>query len=244
MNNVIVIIGPTAVGKTSLSLKLAKELNGEIISADSMQVYKGLNIGTAKLTSEEMQGIPHHLIDILNFNEKYNAWCFVNDCRRKIDEIISRKHTPIIVGGTNLYVTALIKNYKFNEQNSEEVYKNKYDISFQVYICNIEPRSKLYDRINARVDVMLAKGLLDEVKNLKKDGLNKNSQAGKSIGYREILEFLDGNFDYDYAVEKIKQNSRNFAKRQLTWLRSMTDVVWLNGEEENKNINLIIKNYK
>ena len=240
MQKVIVIIGPTAVGKTALSLELATKLNGEIISADSMQIYKGLDIGTAKLSAEEMNGIPHHLIDIRSFNETYNAWLFVNDCRKKIDEIFDRNKQPIIVGGTNLYVSALINNYDFNSGIGEKCYECKHKFEFVVFAVNIEPRENLYARINKRVDIMIEQGLLNEVIALKKQGLTKDSQAGKSIGYRELLCYLDNEISLDLAIEKIKQHSRNFAKRQLTWLRSMKNIFWLDGNDLNNNIQHII----
>lgn len=241
MHNIIVILGPTAVGKSNLGIEVAKIIDGEIISADSMQVYKNLDIGTAKASKEEMQNIPHHLIDIKNFDEQYNAFEFVNDCTKKIDEIIARDKTPIIVGGTNLYITALIKDYDFSKSKiNEKKYKSKYDLNYLIFALNIEPRSELYNRINKRVDVMLNAGLLNEVKMLKERGLDKNSQAGKSIGYRELLSFLENEMTYDEAVEKIKQHSRNFAKRQLTWLRSMDKLIWLDGKDPKNNLEHIL----
>ncbi|MBO5310016.1 MAG: tRNA dimethylallyltransferase [Clostridia bacterium] len=231
MGKVIVLLGPTAVGKSALGVELAKALNGEVISADSTQIYRGLNIGTAKSTVEEMQGIAHHLIDIKNFDEGYNAFMFTEDARKKIDEIISRGKTPIIVGGTNLYVTALVKGFAFEKAGKNDVpYQNKFQLDFKLFALNIQSREKLYARINARVEVMLQNGLFEEVRALQAKGLTAEMQAGKSIGYREFLAHIAGEMTFDEAVDKIKQHSRNFAKRQLTWLRSLTDLVWLDAE--------------
>ena len=246
MKKVIVLLGPTAVGKSALGVELAKALNGEIISADSTQIYRGLNIGTAKSTVEEMQGIPHHLIDIKNFDEGYNAFMFTEDARKKIDEIISRGKTPIIVGGTNLYVTALVKGFAFEKAGKNDVpYQSKVPLDFKLFALNIQSREKLYARINARVDVMLKNGLFEEVKALQAKGLTAEMQAGKSIGYREFLAYIDGKMTFDEAVDKIKQHSRNFAKRQLTWLRSLTDLVWLDAENPaQQNLEIVINYIK
>ena len=230
MKDVIVILGPTAVGKSALAVSLAKRLDGEIISADATQVYRGLDIGSAKITEEEKLGIPHHMIDILDFTEKFNAFMFVNRAKKLIDDIISRGKTPIIVGGTNLYISALINNYSFEKAGiSEEVYQNKYTLKYRLFALNFDDREELYQRINLRVKNMLKNGLVDEVKALKQKGLNVNMQSGKGIGYRELLMWLDGLMTYEEAVDKICQHSRNFAKRQLTWLRSMPSLVWLNA---------------
>ena len=230
MKDVIVILGPTAVGKSALAVSLAKKVNGEIISADATQVYRGLDIGSAKITEEEKCGITHHMIDILNFTEKFNAFMFVNKCKKLIDEIISRGKTPIIVGGTNLYISVLINNYTFEKSGiSEETYQNKYVLKYHLFALNIDDRQALYQRINLRVQNMLKNGLVEEVKALKEQGLNLNQQAGKGIGYRELLMWLDGLMTYEEAVDKICQHSRNFAKRQLTWLRSMPSLIWLDA---------------
>ena len=230
MKDVIVILGPTAVGKSALAVNLAKMLDGEIISADATQVYRGLDIGSAKITEEEKSGIPHYMIDILEFTEKFNAFMFVNSAKKLIDDIISRGKTPIIVGGTNLYISALINNYTFEKAGiSEEVYQNKFALKYHLFALNFDDREELYQRINLRVENMLKNGLVDEVKALRDKGLNVNLQAGKGIGYRELLLWLDGLMTYEEAVDKICQHSRNFAKRQLTWLRSMPPLVWLNA---------------
>lgn len=234
MKDVIIILGPTAVGKSALAVSLAKSLDGEIISADATQVYKGLDIGSAKISKQEMCGIKHHLIDILNFTNNFNAFMFVNLAKKLIDDIISRGKTPIIVGGTNLYISALVNDYTFDKAGKfEEVYKNKFTLKYHLFALNFNDRQKLYQRINLRVENMLKNGLVDEVKALKQQGLNLNHQAGKGIGYREMLLWLDGVMTFEEAVNKICQHSRNFAKRQLTWLRSMENLVWLDAEEKN-----------
>lgn len=239
LDKVIVILGPTGIGKSKLALECAKRLNGEIISADSMQIYKGLNIGTAKPSKQEREEVPHHLIDIRNFNESYNAFEFVEDCKNLLKNIIHRNKTPIIVGGTNLYISALIKNYNFQNGTKNEENSYKY-----ITYCLTMDREKLYNKINSRVDEMMQKGLLSEVETLKNNGLTINTQAGKSIGYKEILQYLNNEFELDFAINKIKQHSRNYAKRQLTWLRSMDNLIFLNSEDFAKNIEIICKNYK
>jgi len=297
MNKVLVILGATAVGKSEFAKTCAEKLNGEIISADSMQIYKELNIGTAKIKNSEMGNIKHHLINIKHFYENYNVWEFVNDCNKIIKEIISKNKLPIIVGGTNLYIKALIEKYDFKDskkdlelrenlkklaENSDSLVlynllekinpgkakqinkndsyriiktlenfyaRNKKDdltdttqenYDFKLYAINL-PREILYERINKRVDIMLKNGLLDEVINLKKQGLNSEMQAGKSIGYKELLDYLNEKNTLDYAVNKIKQHTRNYAKRQLTWLRSMNNLTWLDARNLNEAVAIIEK---
>lgn len=273
---VVFILGPTAVGKTFFSVKLAKKLNGEIISADSVQVYKGLDIGSAKVTKEEMQGIVHYAIDILEPWEEFSVYDFVEYTKQKIDEIVSKNKLPIIVGGTGLYVKALTLGYNFGGVNkdanlrenleklaeekgndylyqmllekdkdmAEKTDKNNtvrlvraleialsdgqkqtgnVDIDYLIFAL-VKDRAILYDAINKRVDTMLANGLIDEVKSLKQSGLTAQNQSMRAIGYKEVLSYLDGEIDYDRMVEILKQHSRNYAKRQLTFLRGMQNV--------------------
>ena len=241
MKNVIVILGPTGVGKSKTAIEVAKLLNGEIISADSMQIYKGLDIGTAKITPTQTEGVVHHMIDIKNFDQTYNVWQFVNDCKQILDDIISKGKLPIIVGGTNLYISALTQNYDFGkEEMPKDAYLAKNDYNFQLFALNL-PREELYDRLNKRVDIMINAGLENEVLNLKNQGLNISMQAGKSIGYKEFLEYFEGLYSKDFAIDKIKQHNRNFAKRQLTWLRSMKDLIWLDASKLEENIQIIVK---
>ena len=273
---VVFILGPTAVGKTFFSVKLAKKLNGEIISADSVQVYKGLDIGSAKVTKEEMQGVVHYAIDILESWEEFSVYDFVEYTKHKIDEIASKNKLPIIVGGTGLYVKALTLGYNFGGVNkdanlrenleklaeekgndylyqmllekdkdmAEKTDKNNtvrlvraleialsdgqkqtgnVDIDYLIFAL-VKDRAILYDAINKRVDTMLANGLIDEVKSLKQSGLTAQNQSMRAIGYKEVLSYLDGEIDYDRMVEILKQHSRNYAKRQLTFLRGMQNV--------------------
>lgn len=275
LQKVLVIAGPTAVGKTALSIELAQKLNGEIISGDSMQVYKGLDIGTAKVTPQEMQGIPHHLIDIIQPDEPYSAADFQKQGRRCIDEIAHRGHLPIIVGGTGLYLQTLLYDfhlggqqveipeskkrelegfatkygkeelwnrlYKQDEAAARAIHPNNqrrvlralevvetthrpflqkeeqrplYDI--QLIILNTD-RQLLYDRINQRVDLMMEQGLLEEARYALSF---KESQSRRGIGYKEFEPYLNGEITLEEAVEQVKQNSRRYAKRQLTWFRN------------------------
>ena len=282
MKKVLFILGPTAVGKTYFSVKLAQKFNGEIISSDSVQIYRGLDIGSAKVTKEEMQGVPHHAIDILEPEEEFSVYEFVEYTRKKIDEIISRNKLPIVVGGTGLYVKALLGGYNFggaekdenlrkklenlsNEQLFEmlsqkdeklaqktdknnkvrliraieiassngEKTQNKVDIDALVVALNRE-RSLLYSDINKRVDIMLQNGLLEEVEGLRKRGLTAQNQSMRAIDYKEVLAYLDGQYSYEKMVEILKQHSRNYAKRQLTFLRGMENVHFVDTEDREK----------
>lgn len=279
---VVFILGPTAVGKTFFGVQIAKKLNGEIISADSVQIFKGFDIGSAKVTKEEMQGIKHYAIDILEPWEEFSVYDFVEYTKQKIEEIANKRKLPIIVGGTGLYVKALTLGYNFGGVNKDvnlreeledlarkkgndylfELLKkkdekmaentdkfntvrliraleialsngqkqtNKVEIESLVFALNRD-RKVLYDSINKRVDVMLQNGLVDEVKHLKSLGLSRENQSMKAIGYKEVLQFLDGEMDYDRMVEILKQHSRNYAKRQLTFLRGMKDVIWIDTQ--------------
>ncbi|MEH7094511.1 tRNA (adenosine(37)-N6)-dimethylallyltransferase MiaA [Neobacillus vireti] len=280
----IVIIGPTAVGKTNLSIEMAKRYNGEIISGDSMQIYRGMDIGTAKITKEEMQGIPHHLIDIKEPEENFSVAEFQLLVRAKINEIAKRGKLPIIVGGTGLYIQSVIYDYQFSDVPGDEAFrleleerakqignealykelqavdpesaaqihpnnvrrviraleifhltgktmqdfqkKQQPDLMYETALVGLSmDREKLYERINRRVDLMVEQGLLDEVKSLYNQGL-RNCQSIQAIGYKEIYDYLDGSVTWEEAVEQLKQNSRRYAKRQLTWFRNKMDVQW------------------
>ena len=283
---VVFILGPTAVGKTFFSVKLAKKMNGEIISADSVQIYKGLDIGSAKVKPEEMQGVVHYAIDILEPWQEFSVYEFVEYTKQKIDEIISKGKLPIVVGGTGLYVKALTLGYNFggtkkdsrlreqlenlakekgneflfsmleskDKEMAEKTDKNNTvrlvraleialsDGEKQTGEVEIEPlifalvkdRAFLYDAINKRVDLMLENGLVDEVKKLKKSGLSVKNQSMRAIGYKEVLSYLDGEIDYDRMVEILKQHSRNYAKRQLTFLRGIKKVVYVDTADVEK----------
>ncbi|KKB38889.1 tRNA (adenosine(37)-N6)-dimethylallyltransferase MiaA [Bacillus thermotolerans] len=287
----VVIIGPTAVGKTALSIHLAKKFGGEIISGDSMQVYKGMDIGTAKITSEEMQDIPHHLIDIKEPDEAFSAAEFQQLVRKTITDITNRGALPIIVGGTGLYVQSVIYDYQFAEQGGDPLIRKELEEeaerigkeAFYEKLKGIDPeaaasihpnnvrrvvralevyyttgekmsrqqteepellydavligltmeREQLYQRINKRVDIMMQNGLLEEVTGLWEKGI-RSGQAVQAIGYKEIFSYLKGEASLEEAVEQLKQNSRNYAKRQLTWFRNKMPVNWfdLSNKEE------------
>lgn len=291
MEKVLFILGPTAVGKTDISVALAKKFNGEIISCDSVQIFKGLNIGSAKITKEEMQEVKHHLIDIKDPSETFTAYEYATAIKEKIKEISSKGKLPIVVGGTSLYVKSIILNYNFggvgiNEnlrkqleeilktdgvsklyemllkldcELAEKVDKNnplrlmraieiasekgektkaESDIDSLVFAL-VKERNMLYEKINLRVDLMLKNGLVKEVENLKKQGLTKENQAMKAIGYKEVLDYLDGNISYEKMVDEIKQHSRNYAKRQLTFLRGMDNVNYVDADNKEKAFNEI-----
>lgn len=280
----LVIIGPTAVGKTKLSIEMAKRYNGEIISGDSMQIYRGMDIGTAKIKPEEMEGIPHHLIDIKEPTENFSVAEFQHLVRAKIDEIVQKGKLPIIAGGTGLYIQSVIYDYQFSdvpgdetyrlmleervkEIGNEALYKELMEVdpesASQIHPNNIRrviraleifhltgktmqefqstqqpdllydtaiigltmEREKLYERINYRVDIMVEEGLIEEVKRLYQQGL-RDCQSIQAIGYKEIFTYFDGKMSLEEAIANLKQNSRRYAKRQLTWFRNKMDVVW------------------
>ena len=280
MSRVIVITGPTAVGKTKLSIELAKKLNGEIINADAMQVYKGLNIGTAKVTEKEKENIPHHLFDIKEVEEEYSIYNYQKDCRKVIDNILRRNKTPILVGGTGLYIKAALYDYKLSEEKTnntydnlktEEIYKellqldkdinidknnrrrliralnyykeNNTSISNNktnkllydtIFIGLTTDREILYKKINQRVDNMIENGLLEEVKYYYDKNI-KTKPLINGIGYKELYNYFDGLCSKEEAVEKIKQNSRHYAKRQYTFLNHQLNVVWFETDYNNFN---------
>lgn len=280
MSRVIVITGPTAVGKTKLSIELAKKINGEIINADAMQVYKGLNIGTAKVTEKEKENIPHHLFDIKEVEEEYSIYNYQKDCRKVIDDILRRNKTPILVGGTGLYIKAALYDYKLSEEKTnntydnlktEEIYKellkldkyinidknnrrrliralnyykeNNTSISNNktnkllydtIFIGLTTDREILYKKINQRVDNMIENGLLEEVKYYYDKNI-KTKPLINGIGYKELYNYFDGLCSKEEAVEKIKQNSRHYAKRQYTFLNHQLNVVWFETDYNNFN---------
>ena len=298
---VIVICGPTASGKTALSIELAKKINGEIVSADSMQIYKDMDIGSAKPTKEEMQGIKHYLIDCVSPDVRYSVAEYKKEAEKAISEILEKGKTPIIVGGTGLYVDSLIYGITYKETSFDEDYRNmleqraekeglenlyneackidekamqtispndkkriirvleiyhetgktktmqeiesrseevKYD--YKVFALNMD-REKLYERINKRVDIMLEQGLVQEVENLK-NKYKKYPTAMQALGYKEIKEYLDGFTSLEEAVEKVKQETRRYAKRQLTWFRKNKQTIWLDAlAKREDNVNIILE---
>lgn len=279
MNKVIVIAGPTATGKTALSVELAKRFHGEIISADSVQIYKDLNIGSAKPEEAEKKGIPHHMMDFLDPGASFNVADFCALAKKKINEIHARGQLPIIAGGTGLYISSLVSNISFvKEETNENVRENLYreldeigEIAMHEKLKEIDPiaaenihpnnkkrviraleiyyttgktmteqnelsknepsphefilvglnmeREKLYERIDKRVDIMEERGLFSEVEALLAKGVSKDAQSMQGIGYKEAVLFLEGEISKEESIERIKKNSRNYAKRQLTWFK-------------------------
>jgi len=292
---IIVIVGPTAVGKTALSIEVAKSFNGEIIGADSIQVYKGLDIGSAKVTDQEKQGIIHHLIDVVNIEDQFSAGDYVTKATQCINDIISRGKTPIIVGGTGLYVQSLLfpmgvtcgkdqdyRDYLDDIANKEgtsflhnmlkevdpesasqihpnhkprivralEIYhltgnkksqmKSSQESPYDYILIGLNTdREVLYNRINLRVDKMLESGLLKEVQNLINQGMTETNQCLQGIGYKEVYTYLTQQCNYEDFVEKLKQNSRNYAKRQLTWFRKMPNIQWFEYTQKEQILNKI-----
>lgn len=284
---VVVICGPTASGKTSLGIKIANDINGEIISADSMQIYKDMNIGTAKPTKEEQSMAKHYLIDFVAPDKRYSVADFKNDATKTIKEIFKNGKNPIVVGGTGLYINSLVYNIDYNsegeadleyrnelekkdiaelyeiakkiddealnkispndkkrimriieiyhstgktktELEKESIKKNEYD--YKIFVLNWD-RQKLYERINLRVDMMINDGLINEVQDLLKKYDNFPT-AFQGLGYKEVKEYLDGKLTKEEMIEKIKQESRRYAKRQITWFKRYKNAIWLDGENQ------------
>ena len=230
---VLVILGATATGKSSLAMKLAETLDTEIISADSMAVYKNFNIGTAKPSAQELKKVRHHLIDILEPNEKFSVAEFVSRAEKIIAEINLRGKIPIVVGGTGLYIQALIEGYKFkdNSKSLEKIFSDTGKLKYNALVIGLTAsRQKLYARINERTKKMFDAGLVEEVQKLLSAGVNPNSQAMLGIGYKETVEYLQGAATLDETISKVSQATRNFAKRQLTWYRRMDYIKFFNVE--------------
>lgn len=287
----IVLTGPTAVGKTKLSIALAKAVGGEIISADSMQVYRSMDIGSAKIRPEEMDGVPHYLVDVLDPSEEFHIVKFQQMAREAMEQIYANGHIPILVGGTGFYIQAIVKDIDFtkNEENTEirvkwELFAREqgaealhqelakvdpksaetipagnvkrvvralefYELSgtpisehneeqkakespyqFAYFVLN-DHRELLYERIEQRIDEMLEEGLVAEVKGLKERGFTKDMVSMQGLGYKEILDYLDGNLTLEEAVYILKRDTRHFAKRQLTWFRREPEVSWIHKYE-------------
>lgn len=294
MNKVIVILGPTAVGKTKMSVELAKKLDGEIINADSTQIFKELDIATAKITEKEKEGIPHYLFDIKDKEEDYTVYDYQKDCRSKIDDILSRGKTPILVGGTGLYIKAALYNYEFEEQSLKNDYsmlsldelynklisidpkttihknnrkrvervldyynetgklpsKEKSDkiLYDTLFIGLTTDRDILYERINKRVDVMNNSGLLEEAKWVYESGI-RTKAITTPIGYKELFPYFDNIEPLEVCLDKIKQDSRRYAKRQYTWFNNQMNATWFNVNFDNFNETIddvynFIKKYK
>ncbi len=299
MKDLFILAGPTAIGKTEISIKLAQRLNGEIISADSMQIYKSMDIGSGKVSKDEMKGINHHLLDIIEPNENFSVAEYKEKAETAIELITEKNKLPMLVGGTGFYINSLIYNYSFAQTNKDEAYReyliklaetegNEYvhnllkdideesfsklypndlkrviralevykvsgkpmsmfkeeqnllDIPYNVYyfVLNMD-RQKLYNRINSRVDMMLENKLVNEVIELKKRGYNSDMQSMKGIGYKELLYYLNKEISLDEAIKIIKQGSRNYAKRQLTWFRKDPRINWVNKDDFNSDDEIV-----
>lgn len=297
----VILTGPTAVGKTALSIGLAKALDGEIISADSMQVYRGMDIGSAKITPQEMDGVPHHLIDVLDPWEEFNVTRFQSMAKEAMEGIYARGRVPIVTGGTGFYIQALVYDIDFKEndgstkirreleqlarergsayvhsllaevdpESAELIHENNekrviraieyyrmtgqpisehnrqerektspYDLFYYVLTCE---RSRLYERIDRRVDQMVEQGLVEEVRRLKQQGCHRGMVAMQGLGYKEILDYLDGACTLEEALYVIKRDTRHFAKRQLTWFKRERDVRWLELEKFHNDRNLVLE---
>lgn len=289
----IVLTGPTAVGKTKLSIELAKRISGEIISADSMQVYKHMDIGSAKIRPEEMEDIPHFLVDELEPSEEFNVVVFQQKTKQYMEEIYKRGHIPILVGGTGFYIQAVLYDINFSKdddnheireelenlakekgaeylhkelrkidpasaeaihannvkrviraleyykltgqkisEHNEEQRQNESPYDFSYFVLN-DHREPLYERIDKRVDEMVAEGLIEEVQKLKNMGYNRSFVSMQGLGYKEILSYLDGEISLEEAVYILKRDTRHFAKRQITWFKREKEVIWVNKPEFN-----------
>ena len=294
----IILTGPTGVGKTDLSIQLAKKINGEIISADSIQVYRHFDIGSAKITPDEMQGVKHYLIDILNPEEEFNIYLFKQYASEAMREIYGKGRIPMIVGGTGFYIQSILYDIDFNsEENEDKTVREKYEHIAEEYgaeylhglLRTVDPdsadsihpnnikrviraleyyehtgerisvhnereaqkqspynflyfvlnrnRDVLYERINKRVDKMVADGLVDEVKGLLDMGYSRNLVSMQGLGYKEIAAYLEGECSMEEAVELLKRDTRHFAKRQLTWFRREKSVRFINYEDYGNDIN-------
>lgn len=286
----VVLTGPTAVGKTKASIELAKSIGGEIISADSMQVYRYMDIGSAKISKEEMEGIPHYLVDVLDPREDFHVVKFQEMAKDAMEKIYSHGHIPILVGGTGFYIQALVYDIDFTNNDEDTSIRQKLEAfadqegpaalherlrkvdpksaelihannkkrviraleffeqtgkpisehnetekakespyDFRYFVLT-DDRQRLYNRIDQRVDLMIEKGLVEEVKGLRVMGCTKDMVSMQGLGYKEILEYLDGEISLEAAIYKIKRDTRHFAKRQLTWFRRERQVIWLNKE--------------
>lgn len=297
---VYVIGGPTASGKSKLAVELAKKVNGEIISADSMQIYKEMNIGTAKVNKEEMQGVQHYLVDFVSPDERYSVSNFKKDAEKAIEEILEKGKTPIVVGGTGLYIDSLIYGIEFqneevdleyreklnkiaDEKGLESLYKKAQEIDpeamkkisindrkriirvleiyhktgktkteqeaqsrknevkyeYKVFAITMD-REKLYERIEKRVDFMIEQGLIEEVKQIL-EKYHTFPTAMQGLGYKEVVEYLEGSCTKEEMIEKIKKETRHYAKRQLTWFRKNKETIWLDGEKStDENVSIIL----
>lgn len=287
----VILTGPTAVGKTALSIELAKAIGAEIISADSMQVYKGMDIGTAKIKSKEMQGVKHYLIDVINPEDEFDITLFKKLATQAINTVRANGHIPLIVGGTGFYIQSVLYDIEFTDaakdtsyrdelyglaeangakylhdmlravdaasaasihynnvkrvvraleyykqtgtrisEHNEEQQKKESPYNYAYFVLN-DDRKLLYDRINTRVEDMFKEGLIEEVRKLQKKGIDRKCTALQAIGYKEVFDYIDGNVTLEQLKENIKNNTRHFSKRQITWFKREKDINWINLEE-------------
>ncbi len=296
----IILTGPTAVGKSALSVKLAQRIGAEIISADSMQVYRYMDIGTAKITEEETEGITHHLLSILDPSDAFNVYRFVELAKQAICDISKRGKIPLVVGGTGFYIRALLYDVDFSDSGEDCAYRKELEemaaregnhalhellktvdpLSYELihennvkrviraleyfhdtkepisvhnaaerekespydfrYFVLTDDREKIYERIDARVDQMIEKGLIDEVGKLLRMGYDKDLTSMQGLGYKELIPYLNGDCELEESIRIIKRDSRHYAKRQLTWFRREKDVVFINRQDYNCDDNIIL----
>ena len=288
----IIVAGPTAAGKSAAAVELALRIGGEIISADSMQVYRGMDIGSAKIRADEMRGVPHYLLDVLEPEEEFNVTVFQELARKAMDQIRSNGHIPIITGGTGFYIRSVLYDTAFTENDTDKDYRHELETlghekgaaylhemlreqdpesaeaihennmkrviraleylhdtgepisehnarerkkqspyDFRYFVMTMD-RAHLYERIDRRVDLMMEEGLLQEVISLRDKGLARDAVSMQGLGYKQLLKYLDGEMTLPEAVAAIKQETRHFAKRQLTWFRREPDVIWVDAEKE------------
>lgn len=284
MNKVIIIAGPTAVGKTKTAVETAKKLNTHIISCDSMQIYKKMDIGTAKVTEDEKENIPHHLIDIVEPDEYYSVGSYAEDSQKEIKKLFAQNLVPVFAGGTGLYINSIIYKMDFNDTSKDDDIRKKFETYYKehgqdalfellakkdkhaadsidrqnvkrviraleiteknssvkpfnkisrkqdyqsmLYVLYLD-RAVLYERINSRVDKMIESGLIEEVESILKSGISRDAVSLKAIGYRQIIDYLDGKTDKESAIELIKRDSRRYAKRQYTWFKRYDFAKWI-----------------
>lgn len=296
----IIIAGPTAVGKSKAAVALSKAIGGEVISADSMQVYRRMDIGSAKVTPEETEGVPHHLIDILEPQEDFNVNRFQALAKEAVEGIYARGHVPVIAGGTGFYIQSVLYDIDFTENGDDRSYREELEalaaregpgklsemlravdpeaadsihennvkrmiralefyhetgekisvhneterrkespFDFRYYVLTMD-RARLYERIDRRVDLMMEAGLLDEVRSLQAEGCREGMTSMQGLGYKQLLEYLNGNGTLEEAVERIKQETRHFAKRQLTWFKRERDIIYIDVEKE--DVQTVLRN--
>lgn len=302
MHSALIIVGPTAIGKTDVSVEICKQKPCEIVSADSRQIYRFMDIGTSKPPKETLRSIPHHFIDILNPDEDYSAGQFAKDAREVIQQMLQRNKIPLVVGGSGLYIRALLEGFfgddfrdgsvreqlanrlkdggadalyaelqRVDPRGAEQIHPRNvkrvmrslevYHITgkplWQIQKANKDPapfpyikfglqmpREKLYERINLRVEQMFEAGFVDEVKDLLKNGYSPRLNSLNSVGYKEVIDYLNHEIDLERCIELVKQNTRRYAKRQLTWFRKESDIHWVSMSSPPSTAETILKKFE